>query len=374
MIGVDDLQTKKISSIYTFLSNRFDYMFFLEFSKAVKFHFTVLFLGITLLYACSHKHDLKRLKLPAKFNSQFEELRQYGRNQFFTIDFRNQQVVLCHFERDSLLINDSIHFNTAFVDVGVHDDKIVLVNYRSLIIYDLANKNIERTISLVQDSTTYPYSFHRYFKVSLSDSFLYIENYCIACADDFRKGYSYPLEKRYNIYSGKAEFLEAYPTFLAKKYFLKSDNFISRVHAGNAVFYTFLNEPKILKYELLTRKSQEICIKEMTYRPQFIEDTTEFTTDYYSYVMNHVTFSTSNQRIFYNEEDAMLYNFKFLGLSIDSVDAERKFVLQQINNNGEVRQEYPLQKEDRFNLIFMNHHVFIEKKDAKKTYFEQIPI
>ena len=70
----------------------------------------------------------------------------------------------------------------------------------------------------------------------------------------------------------------------------------------------------------------------------------------------------------------MIYNFKFLGLPIDSVDAERKFILQQINKNGEVHHEYALAKEDRFNLIFLNHQVFIEKKDAKKIYFEQIPM
>jgi hypothetical protein len=282
--------------------------------------------------------------------------------------------MLCHFENDSLVISDSLYFDTDFIDIGVNDKKLVIVNNNSLTIYNLRDKKIDRTIPLSEDSLTYPYSFHHYFKVFLRDSFLYIENYCIECGNDYRKGYSYQLEKRYNIYNDKSEFLDVYPTFQAKKYFLKSDNFISRVHTDNAIFYIFLNEPNLLKYEIMTRKSEEIVVKEKFHRPRYEEDTTEYSTDYYGYLMNLATFSTSNQRIFYNEEDAMLYNFKYLGLPIDSVDAERKFVLQQITKNGEVRQEYALKKDDRFNLIFLNKKVFIEKYNAKKTYFEQIPI
>jgi hypothetical protein len=317
---------------------------------------------------------LNILKLPTSFDIQFEELRQYGGNKFFKIDYQKRNVILCHFENDSLVISDSLHFDTDFVDIGVNDKKLVLVNNNSLTIYDLRDKKIDRTIPLSEDSLTYPYSFHHYFKVSLRDSFLYIENYCIECGNDYRKGYSYQLEKRYNVYNGKSEFLDVYPTFQAKKYFLKSDNFISRVHTDNAIFYIFLNEPNLLKYETMTGKSEEIVVKEKFHRPRYVEDTSEHSTDYYGYLMNLITFSTSNQRIFYNEEDNMLYNFQYLGLPIDSVDAERKFVLQQITKNGEVRQEYALKKDDRFNLIFLNKKVFIEKYNAKKTYFEQIPI
>ncbi len=365
-------QNGNISTLY--LLKKLIYKLLLQLFKEYKFHISLLLIGINILWSCRYERHLKVLKLPTSFDKQFEELRQYGCNKFFTIDYQKRNVKLCHFENDSLVMGDSLYFNNDFVDIGVNDKKLVVVNYSSLTVYNLGDKKIDRTIPLTEDSTTYPYSFHHYFKVSLSDSFLYIENYCTVCADDFRKGHSYPLEKRYNIYTGKAELLEAYPPFVATKYFLKSDNFISRVHVENAIFYIFLNDPKFLRYEILTKKSEEITIKEKIHRPQFVEDTTEFTDNYYSYLMNLVTFSTSNQRIFYNEEDAMIYNFKFLGLSIDSVDAERKFILQQINKNGEVHHEYALAKEDRFNLIFLNHQVFIEKNHAKKIYFEQIPM
>jgi hypothetical protein len=345
--------------------------------SATVWHLFII-LSLFLNFSCQKKNDYHRLKLWPSIDDKNLVLRQYDNNKFFVIDHINNKVLLTHFEKDSLLNDATFSAETEIVDVAVNSENIVYFDNVSFTVHDLNKKSKDKIYYFEEDTITFPYSFHKFFNARLIDSFLYVQNYCIACANNPKSGISYKLERRYNINTGIGELIEATPPYISKKYFLKSENFISRVNSGHYIFYSFLNYPNFLRYNILTKKTDELKIKEKIIRPIYLTDTSEFVEDYFSYVMDFTSYNTSNQGLFFDSYDSMLYNFKFLGLPIDSVNSRRNIILQKINIQGVVINEYTFQDSDWYNLIFINKNVYIEKiiKKANKTerYFEKINI